>query len=96
VFCSAINFIFLQADSNVAPAAAETVQGGAAIRHASEGQGTEQEQVQPQYGMGGGGKEDDNGEVMLVEDDQQHCQLLEEEHRGQLGEAMDSHEDWFS
>ncbi len=96
VICSAINFVILQADSNVAHAAGEAVQGGAASGRASEETGTEQEQVQPQDGMRGGEKEDDNGEVILVEDDQLHSQPREEESRGQLGEATDNHENWFN
>jgi hypothetical protein len=90
VICIAINFVVLQADSNVAHAADETVQGGAASGHASEGKGTGQEQVQPQDGVGGGEREDDNGEVMG------HSQPVEEDPRGQLGEAMDNHENWFN
>lgn len=89
MICIAINFVVLQADSNVAHAADETVQGGAASGHASEGKGTGQEQVQPQDGVGGG-ERDDDGEVMG------HSQPVEEDPRGQLGEAMDNHENWFN
>ena len=75
----------------MAPAAVVTVQGGAANVPASEGKGTEQEQGQRQDGMGGGEKEDDNGEAVLGEDD-----LFEVTGHGQIGEAADNHESWFT
>lgn len=80
----------------MAPAAVVTVQGGAANVPASEGKGTDQEQGQRQDGMGGGEKEDDNGEAVLGEDDQQHSQLFGGERHGQIGEAADNHESWFT
>ncbi len=74
----------------------QNIEGGAAQFAVSEENGTEQDQGRLENDMVQDEKLEDDGEVAIIEHEQQHSQLLEEKRFGEVGNNMVTHENWLN